>query len=478
MEEYPFKPFESPEQSEPTGEDAAYKKKKKKTTRFPLPIVTSEPTVDAQAPITEQKPESVLEELFAREAEPEESSVATEESLVNPETESELALESAAASDYEPMPDIESEFSSEAPIIITKAEVPTTPESKLETVMTVVEEPKTIELEPQPVSAEPGQSSGLTREALETEAASLFQPPETLRPDIEAEPMPEYALDPMPEAERQVMFDPSAAVIERSTLSPSGRPSIEQADAVYRAERRGVRRGVVSGALFGWWLGRRGKRQAQHSAEVALKSRDKEIKKLTTEHELAAERLTAMERTESTLLKLTEKPQSGIIESASSISQPEVMKQKIEAKSVAPPPPEEVAISEATYAVGDDKRVETSAWHRYEVDKKTGKLIEQPEVAYGQEFLKETRQEKLQREVAEPQIAAQAGQTVLHANDQTVAKPAVQATTNTSVSPQSLSQSPRASFAKNQIVRGTKSPLTWIVAFAIVVVLFIAGALG
>ncbi len=397
--------------------------------------------------------------------------------LTDPEAESELALEPEVATEYEPLPDIESEFSSEAPIIITRAEAPTIPETELEMETTVVEEPKVIEAEPQPVAAEPEQPATWSSENSETDAAPPFHAPEALRPELEAEPMPEYTLDPVPEAERQTMFDPSAAVIERSASSASGRPTIEQADAVYRAERHGVRRGVVSGALFGWWLGRRGKRQAQHSAEVALKSRDKEIKKLTTEHELAAERLTAMERTESTLINLGEKPQATVIESVPAPSQPEAIKQKVEAKPVASPPPEEVAISEATYAVGTDKRVETSAWHRYEVDKKTGKLIEQPEVAYGQEFLKETKQEKLQRDAAEPQVAVQVGQTVLHANKQGTAEPAVQSPTNTAA-PTPSSQPSRASFAKSQIVRSTKSPLTWIVAFAIVVVLFIAGALG
>lgn len=478
MEEYSFKPFESPEQSDPAGEDAAYKKKKKKTTRFPLPIVTSETTADAESPVAEQKPETVLEELFARETEPEEPNEATEELLAETEAESEVALEPAAATEYEPLPDIESEFSSEAPIIITKAEAPTVPEPELETEKIATEGLNAIEPEPQPVAAEPEQPATWSTENSEPEATQSFRAPETLRSDLETEPMPEYAPDPLPEAERQIMLDPSAAVIERSASSASGRPTIEQADAVYRAERRGVRRGVVSGALFGWWLGRRGKRQAQHSAEVALKSRDKEIEKLTAEHELAAERLKAMERTESTLIELGEKPQATVIESAPASSQPEATKEKVEAKPVAPPPPEEMAISEETYAVGADKRVETSVWHRYEVDKKTGKLIEQPEVAYGQEFLKETKQEKLQREAAEPQVAMQVGQTVLHANKQGTSEPAVQSPASTEAPAPAPSHSSRASFAKNQIARSTKSPLTWIVAFAIVVVLFIAGALG
>jgi hypothetical protein len=51
----------------------------------------------------------------------------------------------------------------------------------------------------------------------------------------------------------------------------------------------------------------------------------------------------------------------------------------------------------------DDHRLEQSAWHRIELDSKTGKVVESPTIAYGQEFKREQGQE-MWRETAEPAI--------------------------------------------------------------------------
>ncbi|MDB5182657.1 MAG: hypothetical protein JWO47_441 [Candidatus Saccharibacteria bacterium] len=55
--------------------------------------------------------------------------------------------------------------------------------------------------------------------------------------------------------------------------------------------------------------------------------------------------------------------------------------------------PEDQAVSEDMYQVGQGRRVETSAWHRIEIDEKTGKPVEDPEVAYGEEFRREQAKE-------------------------------------------------------------------------------------
>lgn len=44
-----------------------------------------------------------------------------------------------------------------------------------------------------------------------------------------------------------------------------------------------------------------------------------------------------------------------------------------------------------------DRKVEASAWHRIEVDKKTGKAVENPTLAYGEEFKHEQHQEQLRK---------------------------------------------------------------------------------
>ena len=44
-------------------------------------------------------------------------------------------------------------------------------------------------------------------------------------------------------------------------------------------------------------------------------------------------------------------------------------------------------------ALPADRRMESSSWHRIEIDSRTGKPVEQPTVAYGQEFQRELSHE-------------------------------------------------------------------------------------
>lgn len=57
--------------------------------------------------------------------------------------------------------------------------------------------------------------------------------------------------------------------------------------------------------------------------------------------------------------------------------------------------------------VSPDRRVESSAWHRIEVDKKTGKAVENPELAYGEEFRNEQHQEQLRQQIAEASMESE-----------------------------------------------------------------------
>lgn len=51
-----------------------------------------------------------------------------------------------------------------------------------------------------------------------------------------------------------------------------------------------------------------------------------------------------------------------------------------------------------------DRRVEASAWHRIEIDKKTGKAVEDPTLAYGKEFLHEQHAEQLRKEIEDTSL--------------------------------------------------------------------------
>jgi len=70
----------------------------------------------------------------------------------------------------------------------------------------------------------------------------------------------------------------------------------------------------------------------------------------------------------------------------------------------APVPKQQPENIDEPIQVSPDRRVETSAWHRIEVDKKTGQAVENPELAYGEEFQNEQHQEQLRKQIDEASI--------------------------------------------------------------------------
>lgn len=60
--------------------------------------------------------------------------------------------------------------------------------------------------------------------------------------------------------------------------------------------------------------------------------------------------------------------------------------------STAPVSPE-ITPPETPSELPPDRRVETSAWHRIEIDTKTGKLVEKPSLEYGEEYYRERAHE-------------------------------------------------------------------------------------
>lgn len=70
----------------------------------------------------------------------------------------------------------------------------------------------------------------------------------------------------------------------------------------------------------------------------------------------------------------------------------------------APVPRQQTENIDEPIQVSPDRRVETSAWHRIEVDKKTGKAVENPELSYGEEFQNEQHQEQLRKQIDEVSV--------------------------------------------------------------------------
>jgi len=199
-------------------------------------------------------------------------------------------------------------------------------------------------------------------------------------------------------------------------------------DAEYEGRRDGQRRGIVTGLLVGWMVGRRGKgkmKEAIKENEKDLKSQAEEIQRLHDEQEKQKQRIIELSKNPDQPVQaesVPEKPtevlervlvtaavvneSAPLAETARAHVRYEVDsrgKVKIErSPDKAIPDPEKIGvqsndqpISQEAYPSPEDVRVETSSWYRIEVDAKTGKTIENPNIEYGDEFKHELRQERL-----------------------------------------------------------------------------------
>jgi len=170
--------------------------------------------------------------------------------------------------------------------------------------------------------------------------------------------------------------------------------------------------------------------------------------------------------------------------------------------------PENQEITEETYQTSEGRRVETSAWHRIEIDEKTGKAVEDPEVAYGEEFRREKRQETLKKDAtiandtkeastsndsdrqaneerraegasgpggvmnSAAQIGGLAAASIVQ-NDQTYAD----AKSSSGLASQPLGNPPEHHLKNAGLLRFASSPVVWVIAVLFVIALFAFGIL-
>jgi hypothetical protein len=379
--------------------------------------------------------------------------------------------------------------------------------------------------------------------------------PELLEAGLGAEGPPEPPEDEPPEpaedepeepARRIVAPGAAVSAVERTSWYDAAAADKERQrelnEAEYQGAKRGHRSGLGAGLLFGWLLGRHGKKKQARNFENQLGSKDKQIKGLKNEQQTAQTRVEAIKRTQESLqthmaemsAKAANAPENkpgvlaevrelahvgattaeqqtktlsaaenltaerqrppltrSVIEGQMSaaavegtLARPEVQKD-VERQTK----PEERAITEETYKTPEGRRVETSAWHRIEVDAKTGKAVEDPEVAYGEEFKREKRQEVLRKDAAQTTggatgVASQLGGLAASSASSPAAssshgrfvpgRPPTPQDSPYGKKPGGTTEQPHAS---NEILRYASMPIIWITAIIIVVVLFAFGVL-
>lgn len=542
-----------------TGEDDsddssdASKERSKKTTKIsravPLPVSLE---TDGSAEKVEAKPvlsfgERFMQELQRRSA-----------------REQEHAHEGSAEAEEEEDDEDDDEAPASNPAPATHPSDTNTeevPETTIEPETTRTLDGADWEAEPAPVTEVVEDTTDFAELPVEEGAAEveLVPPTEDIEPELLetglASEAPVDILEPEVEQPIHPEFGPGGRssmipVQESAWYNPVARERAAEQDhddAVYRAEKHGLKRGLTAGLLFGWMFGRRGKKEAAERHQKEQKLKDKEIKALKNEQLLAQQRLEAVQRTQQSIRgniaektpapvrkpenaargplepkeadayttkqemfrspETAEKPRLSAAEivamaaaevvavtenihpaaeeepfSASSEKQkpnqeaPKMMPEK------QPLPIEEQEITEDTYLAPKDRRVESSAWHRIEVDAKTGRPVLDPEVAYGEEFKREQRQEiwKDKPGDADPKSSAGVLGSLVAGVTAAGVSAASQDVYNAANSEQGLAV-PREHDLHSDLHRGSglvayaSSPIVWAVALVVVVFLFIVG---
>lgn len=337
-------------------------------------------------------------------------------------------------------------------------------------------------------------------------------PPDTPEDALEETPEPEPRPTPITDSSDGSGFTPYEA---RRTREPAEEArDYEEAlnDAEYRGEKRGQNRGVVAGLAAGLYIGHRRKKQQGKEYDNKLQARDSEINKLHDEQLAAHERVNALRRNQETiqsaLNEQQKKPPQAPLEAPtarheadkpliSSILEgrnPEPLRREVpkgeivEQRPERELPPEEREITEETYKTADGRRVESSSWHRIEVDAKTGHAVENPDVEYGEEFKRETRREILAAAKDDARAAAvQLGSMATTASAVGAAASGVHSPTSDNSKPAQANKStpetkePLQPKATDKQISGVsaaaRDPIMWAAGVALIVILIILASL-
>lgn len=319
-------------------------------------------------------------------------------------------------------------------------------------------------------------------------------------------------------------FIPGAANYNQAPVPTTTNPNVvdknkyvtkeEYDDGVYRATKYGQNRGVLAGLTVAGYehfkhrRRERGlKKELQQQQKVANKTEKQhyfetaEQKKLLNEKERQLSEMQAaaarQSKTEAQPAATQSEHSAATMEKTTVAEHSRVTRaEKVENRFTAqleklvPKRPEKAKTAEAEpteqLEIPPEHHLEASAWHTIEVDTKTGKAVETPTFAYGEEYYRERAKETRQRTDGQKQAAGEVAIVAAALSEDTSAggggQPA-QATPPSASKQQRMS--PRQILAmKAKDVLQTSKPVTaghqstgplwpWLLAFAVVVVLLI-----
>lgn len=203
-------------------------------------------------------------------------------------------------------------------------------------------------------------------------------------------------LPPRPTYQPNVL--PSPLGVNSAPAPQNTAPTAEQ---LRQFERRAENRGLLTGLLVGGTIEHIRHRRKQKKLEKALKKQGKELADTQTQQTELEKRISQYKQSAANtaqsvserVQKLTNREQYLSKRAAEQQSKLETLlaEQKLttteKPASTTPEVPEQAEVPQ-------DRRVEASSWHRIEIDKRTGKPVEAPALAYGSEFQHEQQQEQ------------------------------------------------------------------------------------
>ena len=272
-----------------------------------------------------------------------------------------------------------------------------------------------------------------------------IDPPESPPEHAAAEP-PERPFVPMPVPEAPMPPRYEGSVPSQVLLNPNLLVDTEKTtdrkveEAYYYGQKEGQRRGVVAGAVVAGAYEHFKHRRREKKLIKQQRKQEKQIEHLTKqqaylEQESPAQHPTYEERLNRVVSVLEQKSPVPVAPSFSEAKPAEVKAPNLELLKQLQP---EIATQEQAH-LAPERRVETSAWHRIEMDAKTGKVVDDPSLEYGQEYYRERQQEAAPRG---QHLKEAAGEVALVAD----------ALNQTNEGPQKLPRIPLAS-AKEQTVK-------------------------
>ncbi len=302
----------------------------------------------------------------------------------------------------------------------------------------------TSETEPEPPAAVPRQES----DSAGTPFAAFYnRPPAPPRPTAQTGPFghnfrpPSANTPPNPNAATPVApntppnpnaayFTPLSGVPNPNQAPATTNPNTanqkyvtqqQLEDEVYYATKHGQRRGVLAGLVTGAWIEhtRHKRREKRQAKEVAQQQKQYEKERESQKFQLAEQtkKTNATERQVRDLQAAERRnqyaarseamptPLTNPERSAGAPAKTAAAPEKSNANSfsgklekLVPKRPERASKSDEQTAaerleVPEGHRLETSAWHTIEVDAKTGKAVENPTFAYGEEYYRERAKE-------------------------------------------------------------------------------------